>query len=99
MYEAQTRELGYRVLRWHISMYQQYLILHIDLQLTIYPKLSVIFNTLSSNEFFTFKSPQGLNVYQHKLLQKNYASKPSKFKMRHLKINLAMFRDVLRKES
>ena len=37
-------------------MYQQYLILHIDLQLTIYPKLSVIFNTLSSNEFFMFKT-------------------------------------------
>ena len=72
----------------HISMYQQYLILHnIDLQLTIYPKLSVIFNTLSSNEFFMFKAPQGLNVYQHKLLQKNYASKPSKFKMRHLKFS------------
>ena len=71
----------------HISMYQQYLILHIDLQLTIYPKLSVIFNTLSSNEFFMFKTPQGLNVYQHKLLQKNYASKPSKFKMRHLKFS------------
>ena len=40
----------------HISMYQQYLILHIDLQLTIYPKLSVIFNTLSSNEFFMLKT-------------------------------------------
>ena len=62
-------------------MYQQYLILHnIDLQLTIYPKLSVIFNTLSSNEFFMFKTPQGLNVYQHKLLQKIMQANPQNSK-------------------
>ena len=34
-----------------------------------------------------FKTPQGLNVSHHKLLQKNYVSKPSKFEMRDLKFS------------
>ena len=78
-------------------MYQQYLILHIDLQLTIYPKLSVIFNTLSSNEFFMFKTLKdwmftNTNYYK-KIMQANPQN--SKWDI----LNLAMFRDVLRKES